>query len=203
MAAPIVVLMVVTAACGSGDGASTAPDATETSAVPTAPATTVAPPTTTTASTSTAPMTTAPMTTAPTSSQPIGLDDADRAAITAVFATFFGGATTSVDEKVAVLQDGETYREMLTDASENEQFQQMSTDIREIRAGTDAECAAQDAGAGCAIVAHDVLVAGFPMAAGIESPAIRGGDGWLVGARAWCDLVESGGEVCPTPDPVE
>jgi hypothetical protein len=82
-------------------------------------------------------------------------------------------------------------------ASADAQFQQMSTEIRDIRAGTAAECAGLGAEPGCAVVTHDVLVGGFPMAAGIESPAVRGDGGWLVGARAWCALVEIGGASCP------
>ncbi len=112
---------------------------------------------------------------------------------------FFGGLESTVDEKVAVLADGETYRGMLEAASENDQFQQMSTDIREIRAGSDEECGRFDAPSGCAIVVHDVLVGGFPMAAGIESPAISADGRWLVGSQAWCNIVEMGGAECTEP----
>jgi hypothetical protein len=127
------------------------------------------------------------------------LSQADLDAITGAFSVFFGGATSTVDEKVTVLQDGEMYRQMLTDASANEQFQQMSTDIRAIAAGSAAACTASGVEPGCALVEHDVLVAGFPMAAGIESPATRIDGIWVVGARAWCNLVEIGGESCPAP----
>ncbi len=114
-----------------------------------------------------------------------------------MFATFFGGIDSTLDEKVGVLQNGEFYRDMLTAAGENEQFQQMSTDIRDVRAGSDAECESLGADPGCAVVSHDVLVGGFPMAAGIDSPAVRSGGSWLVGSQAWCGLVEIGGETCP------
>jgi hypothetical protein len=123
----------------------------------------------------------------------------DIEAITASFLTFFGGIDSTVDEKLAVLEGAETYREMLEAASENAQFQQMSTDIREIRVGSDDECGQLAADPGCAIVVHDVLVGGFPMAAGIESPAVRSDGSWLVGWRAWCNIVEIGGETCPEP----
>lgn len=126
-----------------------------------------------------------------------GVDPNDEEAITAVFATFFGGQDSTVDEKVALLQDGERYRSMLDAASANEQFQQMSTNVRDMRPGSDEECAARGVEPGCVIVAHDVLVAGVPMAANVESPATEGADGWLVGAAGWCGIVEIGGASCP------
>ena len=131
--------------------------------------------------------------------EPAPLGPADSEAISTQFQVFFGGAASTVDQKVAVLEDGERYREMLEGADANEQFQQMSTDIREIRAGSDVDCQRLGAAPGCAIVVHDVLVAGFPMAAGVESPAIRSDGSWLVGARAWCNIVEIGGASCPDP----
>ncbi len=124
------------------------------------------------------------------------LPAADVDEITRVFEAFFGGATTTVDQKLAVLQDGERYRGMIEDAAGNEQFQGMSTDIREVRAGTSAECQSYGAGEGCAVVVHDLLVSGFPMAAGISSPAERSGSTWLVGSAAWCNVVAIGGASC-------
>lgn len=121
----------------------------------------------------------------------------DQAEITAAFEAFFGGLDTTVDEKVALLVDGERYRAMLEAASANEQFQQMSTDVRSIRPGTDAECAALSVDHGCAVVTHDLLVGGFPMAAAIESPAVMVDGRWILGARAWCGAVEIGGARCP------
>jgi hypothetical protein len=194
-------------ACSSGDdGATTTTAPADGSVVTTTPDTT--PDTTPITSPDTRPITTpdttpdttpsssiAPTTSGGTSPTMITQDDVE--SITTAFDTFFGGMESTVDEKVAVLQDGERYREMLVAASENEQFQQMSTEIRDVRAATAGECQALEAGDDCAVVTHDVLVAGFPMAAGIESPAVRAAGGWLVGARAWCRLVEIGGETCP------
>ena len=110
---------------------------------------------------------------------------------------FFGGSASSVDDKVAVLEDGETYRSMLDAAARDERFQGLATEIREVRLGSDAECADLDAPAGCALVVHDLLVSGMPMAVAVTSPAVRSGSGWLVGRRAWCNVVEIGGAACP------
>ncbi len=125
-----------------------------------------------------------------------GLTAADVDEISRVFEAFFGGSTTSVDQKLTVLQDGERYRGMIEGAAANEQFQGMSTDIREVRAGTSTECESYGAGEGCAVVVHDLLVGGFPMAAAISSPAVRSGSTWLVGSAAWCNVVAIGGASC-------
>lgn len=121
----------------------------------------------------------------------------DVAAIRAAFVLFFGGQASTVDEKVAVLEDGERYRDMLEGAAADERFQQLTTDIREIRGGSPAECSDLSATEGCAVVVHDLLVSGFPMAAEVASPAIRVPGGWQVGWRAWCNVVEIGGAACP------
>lgn len=142
---------------------------------------------------------TSPATSPSSTDRPIGFDQADIDAITASFLTFFGGSGSTVDQKLAVLEGSETYRAMLEAASANAQFQEMSTDIREIRSGSDEECGRLRAVSGCAVVVHDVLVGGFPMAVGIESPAVRSDGAWLVGWRAWCNIVEIGGETCPEP----
>jgi hypothetical protein len=82
--------------------------------------------------------------------------------IGAAFLTFFGGAASDVDEKVAVLQDGERYRSMIVDASANEQFQAMTVDIREIRLLEADACTAMGEEIPCAVVTHDLFVGGAP-----------------------------------------
>ncbi len=171
------------------------PATTPTTMPTTTPITT--PPTSPTVSSN--PGVTSPPTTASPTDPPGDLRAADLDAVTAAFLTFFGGLDSTTDEKLAVLEGAEIYREMLEAASENAQFKQMSTDIREIRAGSDDECGELAAAPRCAIVVHDVLIGGFPMAAGIVSPAVRSDGGWLVGWRAWCNIVEIGGETCPEP----
>lgn len=181
----MVVILTLAAGCGSDDGDAAGPV------------------TTSGAPTTTGPTTTTPSTTIPTTTIPDGgadatvLTDDDRAAIEGVFVTFFGGAATSVDEKVAVLEDGERYRAMLEDAAENEQFQQLTTEIRDVVGATPAACLEAGAEPPCALVTHDLLVAGFPMAAAIESPAVTVDGSWRVGAAAWCGVVAIGGESCP------
>jgi len=144
-----------------------------------------------------APLPTAAGDTTVTSSVSATLSASDVEEITGAFTVFFGGGSSTVDEKVAVLEDGERYRSMLEAASANEQFHAMSTAVHAVRAGSPAECARLGADPGCAVVTHDLLVSGFPMAAAIESPAVRGPRGWLVGWRAWCATVEIGGASCP------
>ena len=170
----LAVLTVALAGCSSGgDSADTSPEVTTT--------------------TSSAPS----VTSGPDIVESPTLDQADIDAVTLAFETFFGGQGSTVDEKVGVLENGEFYRDMLEDASSNEQFQMMTTDIREVRYGSEDECDALGAEPGCAVVLHDLLVDGFPMAAAIESPAVSRGGVWLVGARAWCNVVEIGGASCP------
>jgi len=146
------------------------------------------------APTSTAAVTTTPQ--ASTTSAPPG-DDAALAAIRQAFETFFDGAGSTVDEKVAVLQDGERYRSMLVDASENAQFQSLTIDIREIRLVPGDECISLNAVAPCASVTHDLLVGGAPMLVARESAAVEVDGQWLVAASAWCGVVALGGENCP------
>jgi hypothetical protein len=186
--------VLVLAGCSAGDDGSSSPTIASTS---TAPAVTSVPATTASsqppATSATSP---APSTAPGSSTASATLAPADVAAITTTFQTFFGGSASTVDQKVALLQDGETYRAMLDGAAQNEQFQQMTTDVRDVRAGTADECARLDAGDGCAIVTHDLLVGGFPMAAAVESPAVRRDGQWLVGAQAWCNVVAIGGASC-------
>ena len=125
------------------------------------------------------------------------LTDADVAAIEDAFASFFGGLDTTVDEKVALLEDGETYRGMLDAASADDRFQQMATEIRSVEPADTATCASFGVSAPCAVVTHDLLVSGFPMAAAVENPAVLVDGTWLVGAAAWCNVVEIGGASCP------
>ena len=199
----LVACTLATASCSSSGNeppgvtpAATTAATAEAAVVTAAPVTTASP---------AAPGTSAPVrtTTAPTASGTTGspgtLDAGAVDAITAAFEAFFGGATTTVDEKVALLQDGERYRGMLTDASADAQFQQMTTDVRDVRPGTDDECAAAGAPNGCAVVTHDILIGTMPMVAALESVAVPAGGTWLVAGEAWCSLVEIGGEVCPPP----
>jgi hypothetical protein len=198
-------LVSIAVACGGGDddsgGVASTTASTASTVVTTQPTTAPA----TTAPTSEAPPAvstagddaTTTSTGAPLTTVGAALTAADVDAITSVFQVFFGGLASTLDEKVAVLEDGETYRAMLVAANENEQFQQMSTDIRDVRAGSDSECAELGAGAGCAVVTHDLLVGGFPMAAAVDSPAVRADGTWLVGAAAWCNAVAIGGASCP------
>lgn len=145
----------------------------------------------TTESSSTAVSTTAvpgPTTTDPATEQML---------IGAAFLTFFGGTASDVDEKVAVLQDGERYRSMIVDASANEQFQAMSVDIRGIRLLDADTCSAMGEEIPCAVVTHDLFVGGAPALVGQDSAAVRVGDEWKVAASAWCRVVAIGGEQCP------
>jgi hypothetical protein len=189
----VAVTWLIVAACSSGDDA--APAASDT-----APPATTAKPTTSlaTSAPTTAPP---PADTSATPTEGSPLTSSDLAAITDSFTVFFGGQMSTVDDKIAVLEDGESYRSMLEAASANEQFQQMSVDVREVRAGGDDECQALGAAPGCAVVTYDLLVGGYPMAAAIDGPAVRGDGSWLVGAAAWCHVVEIGGAACPDATP--
>lgn len=169
-------LTLLLAACGGG---STTPAAT-----------TTASPTSTSASAVTT--TTARPTTVP----PTTVSD-DTAAITQAFVTFFNGKDRDLDKKLALLENGEKYRTMVADAMANPQYQQMSTQIRSVRVLRGGACTAVAASDPCAVVVHDVLVGGFPAVAAHESPAVRQGGIWKVGAKAWCDFVAIGGETCP------
>lgn len=131
----------------------------------------------------------------PRSSPTPATSDVAEAAITNAFTVFFDGART-VDEKVAVLENGETYRSMLAGAAANEQFQQLSTVVTAVELVPDADCSAADVGAPCARVEHDLLVEDFPMLADHIGWAIQRNGTWLVAAATWCDVVATGGASC-------
>jgi hypothetical protein len=114
-----------------------------------------------------------------------------------VFRLFFGGAGSDVDAKVAALEDGQRYRSMLVDASANEQFQAMSTDIREVQLLDATACSARGEVSPCAFVVHDVLVGPAPALVAHESMAVEIDGEWHVAASAWCAVVDLGGEQCP------
>lgn len=131
----------------------------------------------------------------PATAAPAGDDDV--AAIRAAFETFYDGAGTTVDAKVAALEDGERYRSMLVDASLNPQFQSLTIDIRDVRLATAEECVALGAAGRCGIVTHDLLVSGAPALVAQESTAVEVDGVWLVAASSWCAVVALGGETCP------
>lgn len=157
---------------------------------------TTGPVTSATAASTTAASTTVVSTTAvpgPSTTDPA----AEQMLIGAAFLTFFGGAASDVDEKVAVLQDGERYRSMIVAASANEQFQAMSVDIRGIRLLDADACTTIGEVSPCAVVTHDLFVGGAPALVGQDSAAVRIGGEWKVATSAWCRVVAIGGEQCP------
>lgn len=133
---------------------------------------------------------------ASTDAAPGALDDE---AIRTAFTTFFSGTGHSVDERVAALQNGETYREMIEGAAADPRFQSLSVDIREIREVPSATCETATGEASCAAVTFDLLVSGMPMLAGHDGYAVNVDGTWVVASSAWCDVVSIGGEgeACP------
>lgn len=179
--AAAVLLVAAVVSCGGGSS----PSATSGSAAATTAATTVpgSEPVTTPGS---GPATTG----APSDAEAI-------AAIRAAYATFFGGSTTTVDAKLAVLEDGETYRTMVTDAQANEQFQALTVDVRDVSLLADGDCTAAGEASPCALVTFDLLVSGAPMLVAKEGHAVLVGGDWKVSASTWCAVVAVGGESCP------
>jgi len=177
----VVLVLVLVTGCSGGDGGSSDTSGPSTAA---------------TSSTTASSITTSSLTTVAGSSTTAAIEDPTEA-IRAAFETFYDGAGTTVDAKLAVLEDGERYRVMIEDASANPQFQSLTIDIREIRLATDGECAGLGATAPCAVVTHDLLVAGAPMLVAQQSVAVQVDGSWLVAASSWCAVVAIGGETCP------
>jgi hypothetical protein len=198
--AGLILLTAALGACGGGDGDAQPTAGPAATATPGATATPVATGSTTptTSPTPTDPSDPPPTATAdatPSSTTPPG-DPVEE--ISEAYLAFFDGPGTTVDEKVALLEDGETYRSMLQSASENPSFQSLSAQVLEVSlAGSADECAEMGVGSPCAMVRYNLLVSGFPMAAGIESPAVLVEGEWLVASAAWCQVVEIGGATCP------
>ena len=168
------------------------------------------PPTTKTATTSStaagSPSTGSPSTGSPSgaaapttkSSAPTTTAASDEGQIRAAFLAFFDGATPGIDKKVALLENGEKYRQMLLDAGANAQFQKLTANVRSVQMTPDSGCAALGVASPCASVTFDLLVGGFPALAAHQSPAAKIGGVWKVAAKAWCDVVAIGGDQCPS-----
>jgi hypothetical protein len=168
-------------ACSTSSSTTTTSTAGSTTASPTSAA-----PTTAGSTPATGPTTTA------------GQSDADAiAAIKKAFTTFFGGSGTTVDAKLEVLQNAETYRSMVADASSNPQFQQLTSDIRDVSLLGATECSAAKEVSPCAKVTFDLLVGGAPMLAAQEGHAVKVDGAWKVSSSTWCAVVSVGGEKCP------
>lgn len=154
--------------------------------------TTTSGPTSSTVTTATTVTTVTPTTVAPTTAA------TDEAQVRSAFETFFNGADRNVDKKVALLQDGEKYRQMLVDADADARSQQLRAQIRSVRFPPTGECAQAGVPSPCAIVNFDLLLGAFPALAGHDGAATKIAGVWKVSAKAWCDVVAIGGAACPS-----
>ena len=179
--AALAVALLVVSSCGDSGG-SAKPTTTASGATTTAGAVTSTPPTSV----------------APTSAAPTSAAATDEAQVRSVFLAFFNGADRNIDKKVAALQDGERYRQMLVDADADSRFQQLRADVRAVRFPNATECTAAGLTSPCAIVTFDLLLGAFPALAGHDGPAVQIAGVWKVGAKAWCDVVAIGGDTCPS-----
>jgi hypothetical protein len=115
-----------------------------------------------------------------------------------VFVSFFDGVVRDVDTKVKLLERGETYRSMLTDAVANPQFAEMSTTVSSVSMLDAGACTAAGLVGPCAQVVHTLMVGQFPAVVDKTSYAIKADGTWKVAARTWCDVVAIGGASCPS-----
>jgi hypothetical protein len=143
-------------------------------------------------STTTIASTTAPTTTARSSTT----TTTDEAQIRSAFVAFFNGADRNVENKVSLLQDGEKYRQMLTDADADSRSQQLRAQVRAVRLADGAGCTAAGVSSPCAIVTFDLLLGDFPALAAHDGSAVKVAGSWKVSAKTWCDVVAIGGASC-------
>jgi hypothetical protein len=148
-----------------------------------------------TSSTGPGPSTASTVSTVSTASTSVG-DDVE--AITEAFTVFFDGTVADVERKVSLLQDGDRYREMLTDAAADPVAQTLTTRVTRVTPLEETACRAAAIGSEvCAEVVHDLLVGGLPAFAAHQSYAVWQDDRWKVASSSWCDLVVIGGATCP------
>lgn len=121
----------------------------------------------------------------------------DDASVRAAFTTFFDGSA-KVDARVAALDDGERYRDMLVGASTDPQATKLRASVRSVTFPAATECVAASAAPPCAIVTFDLLLGSFPALAGHQGAATKRSGTWKVTAATWCDVVKIGGDSCPT-----
>jgi hypothetical protein len=157
-------LLLVTA-CGRRTGSSTG--------------TTVAS-TTTSVSTTSSAATTTPATTAAATTTTLDVAAA-KAAITANWQTFFL-PTTSIDDRVRLLERGESLRQALTQRAADPLMQQASAKVT----------AVELTGADRATVTYDVFLNGAPALTASQGTAVLEGGVWKVGADSFCALISLG-----------
>ena len=178
---------VVLGGCGGDGGGSTA----ATTRPATAPATQPA----------TEPATTTPTVIAATTAGATSTTTVDDVgAITDAFTVFFDGTVLDVERKVELLQDGDRYREMLTDTAADPIARTLSTRVRSVTILDATACPEATGVDACARVVHDLLVGGLPAFAAHESTAVRVDGRWRVAADSWCEIVVIGGAACPSTE---
>jgi hypothetical protein len=149
-------------------------------------------------SSTTAAATTVVSTTAVPTTVPTTTTMTDDALIRRTFLAFFNGADRNVDLKVSLLQDGEKYRQMLTDADADPRSQQLRAQVRTVRLTEGTGCTAAGVASPCAIVTFDLLLGDFPALAAHDGSAVKAAGSWKVSSKTWCDVVAIGGETCPS-----
>lgn len=168
--ASVVVASSLLAACGDSKSASTTVEATTTVA-----ATTTEAPTTTAAATST----TLAEAIAPTSVAPSTIADipGEHDAITQVWETFFNKDTSVVDRQ-ALLEDGDTFTAALEAAVQNPMIKQITVAVTSI--------AFQDENT--ALLTYDILMGGAPLLRNSPGVAVKVDNEWKVSKKAFCGL---------------
>jgi hypothetical protein len=182
----IAVGLSIVAACGGGSKAATTTAASTSSSATTAGSTTIA---TTAASTTTA----APSTTGASTTAVVD----DKTAITNAIMLFFDMTNPDIDAKVAVLENGEKYRTMISDTLKDPVGSTLSTKVTAVDLLADSACPGAGVASPCAKVTHDLYTGDLPALLNRVSYAIKVGGKWVVAAKSWCDLVKLQGQTCP------
>ncbi len=160
--AAVAVLVLVPAAAGCSDSDSGGSDSTPT------------------------PTASAPETTEPTGSAQAGDGPQDPAAATAeiekAWTTFFDPKATT-DAKVAVLENGDELRPLLTAFANDKNAAQTSAKVTDV----------QFTSATGATVTYDLLVGGTPALPGAKGTAVEQDGAWKVSVKTLCALVKISG----------
>lgn len=120
-----------------------------------------------------------------------------KAQITANFTKFFNGADTDVNGKLALLEDGDKYRDTFIQSSQGAAAKASSTRVTAIEFLTAADCSQSGIPSPCAKVTNDLLVNGQPALSGQKSYAVYVNGQWKVAAITYCGLIALGGSKCP------
>lgn len=116
-----------------------------------------------------------------------GVDPAaEKASISSAYARFFD-EKTPVDQKVALLEGGASYRALIEESIRSGQSRDISVEVRSVTLAKDNKSAE---------VTFAILLGGSPVLPNAPGKAVKEGETWKVSESTFCALIQLGGGTC-------